>query len=556
MDKIKLEQTLGDIKRYIKANTNEFEAYEDYFNTLRHLYDIDKQLSFEHNLWVRNATAKKVMELENVGEIEKFYNLNKKTYLYMAKDDFDSYCIYLEWNRELKDRFYQPRRKQLYALAKDLQDLADGKLKLLAISLPPGVGKTTLAIFFLTWLAGREPNKPILGGSHNTDFLRGVYGECLRIIKPGGDYLWNDIFPGINISSTNAMDLKIDLGKPQRFTTLQFSSIGSGNAGKVRAESLLYCDDLCSGIEEALSKERMDNLWTKYTTDLRQRKIGECRELHIATRWSVHDVLGRLEREYAGDEQVRFTTVPALNSKGESNFDYGNHAGFTTEYYRDMKKLLDDASWRALYMNEPIEREGLLYHAEDLRRYYELPKDEQGNMIEPDAVISVCDPKETGTDFAFLPIGYVYGDDYYIEDCICDNGLPENVDVRLAEKLIKHKVKKCRFESNSAGWRTAEKVQGLIKKRNGITHITTKRTSANKETKIIVNSAWVKEHCVFKDESAYTHGEEYWRMLNFLCTWTMAGKNKNDDVPDGMAMFAEFAQSMNGAKIEIHQRKW
>ena len=59
------------------------------------------------------------------------------------------------------------------------------------------------------------------------------------------------------------------------------------------------------GIEEALSRDRMDSLWTKYTTDFRQRKIGDCKELHIATRWSVHDVLGRLEREY--DEKVRFT---------------------------------------------------------------------------------------------------------------------------------------------------------------------------------------------------------------------------------------------------------
>ena len=281
----------------------------------------------------------------------------------------------------------------------------------------------------------------------------------MRVIDRNGDYLWGDVFPTVRKVKTNAQDMLIDLGTPKRFTTFQFSSIGSGNAGKVRAEALLYCDDLCSGIEEALSRERMDNLWGKYTTDLRQRKIGICKELHIATRWSVHDVLGRLEREYLGNERVRFTVKPALNEKGESNFDYGNHAGFTTAFYDDMQRMLDDASWRALYMNEPIEREGLLYHANELRRYYELPKDEEGEIIEPDAIIGICDPKETGTDFAFMPVGYLYGQDYYIEDCICDNGLPEIVDIRLAEKMLQHKVKKCRFESNSAGWRTAEKVQ-------------------------------------------------------------------------------------------------
>jgi predicted phage terminase large subunit-like protein len=492
--------------------------------------------------------------LTDVREIEKFFNLNKKTYLYMARDDFDSYCLYLEWNREPSKRFYQPRRKALYRVAQDLQDLEDGKINLLGISMPPGVGKTTLAIFYLTWLAGRSPNQPILGGSHSNAFLRGVYDECNRIMQPNGEYLWGDVFVGSKIARTNAMDMMIDIDKPMRFSTLQFSSIGSGNAGKVRAEKLLYCDDLCSGIEEALSRERMDSLWTKYTTDFRQRKIGDCKELHIATRWSVHDVLGRLEREYDGNEKVRFTVLPALNEKGESNFDYGNHAGFTTEFYKDMQKMLDDASWRALYMNEPIEREGLLYSAGELRRYFELPKDEKGQTVEPDAIISVCDPKEKGTDYAFMPVAYVYGNDYYIEDCICDNGAIEILDERMANMLVRHRVKSCRFESNSAGWRTAEKVQTRIKELKGITHITTKRTTANKETKIIVNSAWVKEHCLFKDTTKYERGSEYWKMLNFLCSWTMAGKNKNDDIPDGMAMLAEYAQSMSGARVEICKR--
>ena len=535
----------------------EFEAYQDYFDTLRLLGKEDKAKSFEHNLWLRGETARLVMQGKDPSEIAKFYELNHKTFIYPAQDDFDSYCVALEWEREPNKRFYVPRRRQLHVIAQGLQALADDSLDLLAISLPPGVGKTTVAIFYLTWLAGKFADKPMLGGSHSNAFLRGVYDECLRIMQPGGEYSWNDIFPTQKIVKTNAQDMNIDVDKAKRFSTMQFSSIGSGNAGKVRAESLLYCDDLCSGIEEALSRERMDSLWTKYTTDLRQRKIGECKELHIATRWSVHDVLGRLEREYAGSDRVRFIVVPALNESGESNFDYGEgHAGFTTAFYVDMRRTLDDASWRALYMNEPIEREGLLYHSDELRRYFDLPSDENEKVIEPDAIIAICDPKEKGTDFAFLPVAYMYGQDYYIDDCLCDNGAIEILDERMADILVRNKVKACRFESNSAGWRTAEKVQERVKQRGGITHITTKRTTANKETKIIVNSAWVKEHCLFKDETRYTHGSEYWRMVNFLCSWTMAGRNKNDDVPDGMAMLSEFAQGMSGARVEIGKRPW
>ena len=138
---------------------------------------------------------------------------------------------------------------------------------------------------------------------------------------------------------------------------------------------------------------------------------------------------------------------------------------------------------------------GLLYHPDDLRRFYDLPEGE------PDAIIGICDTAEGGGDDTFLPVGYVFGQDHYILDCVCTSALPEVTDNLCAEMLLKHKVKMCRFESNSAGGRTADKVQEKVKAKNGITHITKKRTTANKETKIIVNSSWVKEHCLFVDET-------------------------------------------------------
>lgn len=408
---------------------------------------------------------------------------------------------------------------------------------------------TTLAVFLLTWVAGRDPNNPNLTGSHSNSFVRGVYDECLRIFDPKGEYLWHDVFPTVQVSNTNAKDCRIDLDKRQRFETLEFTSIGTGNAGLYRAANLLYCDDLVSGIEVALSKERLDKLWEIYTTDLRQRKIGDkCKELHIATRWSVHDVIGRLEREYENNPRAKFIRIPAMNEDDESNFDYEFGVGFSTKFYREQRDIMDSVSWKALYQNQPIEREGLVYHAEELRRFFELPEEE------PDAIIGICDTKDKGTDYAFLPVGYVYGQDYYIGDCICDNGLPDTVDIRLADILVRDKVKMCRFESNSAGRRIAEKIQGEVKRMGGIANITTKFTTANKETKIIVNSAWVKEHCLFLDESKYKRNTDYGRMMDMLCSYTMAGKNKHDDVPDGMAMFAEFAQSLNGVVVEVFSR--
>lgn len=533
-------------EKAFKRNLADVGALREAFNCCRFLADDDIAAARNYMQQVRMLSQKYAKEQRSAQMMDVY----KNSLLFLAPYDFDAYCLFIEWERDYDKKFYLPRRKQLKPLVDALQRLADGDIELLGISLPPGVGKTTLAIFFLTQLAGREPDNPILGGSHSNSFLHGVYDECLRIIQPGGDYLWQEVFPDVKIIKTNAHDMMIDLGTPKRFTTLQFGSVGSGLAGRVRAYQLLYCDDLCQGIEEAMSRERMDTLWTKYSTDLRQRKIGACRELHIATRWSVHDVIGRLERSYDNNSKAEFIAVPALDENEQSNFDYPIEAGFSTKFYLEQREMMDDASWRALYMNQPIEREGQLYNEDQLRRYFELPDSE------PDAVLAVCDTKDKGKDYCVMPVVYQYGQDFYVEDVICDNGAPEIVETRLVMMLLKHKVHMVRFESNAAGGKIAEKVQLKIKTQCGRTKVTTRYTTANKETKIIVNSPFVKEHCLFKDNSVLKGEKEYRRMLGFLCGYTMAGKNKHDDVPDAFAMLAEFVQSLEGAAVKVFKRPY
>jgi len=541
---------LEKIFQKIKKTPGDIVGYDDLYYMCLEALNEDKELAVEYLQMLSKCIEDIIPGVVEVEFLQKLFDLHKKVLLAAAPYHFESYILYIEWNREPDKKFYPPRRTVLSQVVDALQELADDKLDLLAVSLPPGAGKSTLAIFFLTWLAGKRPNEPKLTGSHSNAFIRGVYDECLRILDRNGEYLWQDVFPNISLTSTNAKDCRIDVDKRQRFETLEFTSIGTGNAGLYRASDLLYCDDLVSGIEVALSKERLDKLWETYTTDLRQRKIGNhCKELHIATRWSVHDVIGRLESQYGNSDRAKFIVIPAMDSNDESNFDYDYGVGFTTEFYREQRDIMDDASWRALYMNEPIEREGLVYHEDELRRYFELPG-------EADTIIGICDTKDKGSDYAFLPVAYVYGNDYYIEDCVCDNSLPDIVDARLVEVLLTNSVKMCRFESNSAGRRVAEKIQGRVKERGGITNITTKFTTANKETKIIVNSAWVKEHCLFKDSSLYRKNSDYGRMMNMLCSYTVAGKNKHDDVPDGMAMLAEFAQSLSTARVEVFSRPW
>ena len=412
---------------------------------------------------------------------------------------------------------------------------------------------TTLAIFFLTWIGGRWPDEYSVVFSHDGDILKGMYGEVLRIISADGEYLWRDVFPDVPLVSTNAKDMRIDLGHGSRFETVQFASVGSDNAGKVRASKLLYCDDLVGSIEQAMSKERLDKLWTQYTTDIQQRGTGDYRELHIATRWSVWDVIGRLERQEmdAPTGRAKFIAVPALNEKDESNFDYpGIENKFTTERYRLLRDSMDDVNWRALYMNEPIEREGQLYSEEELRRYFELPPGE------PDAIIAACDTKAKGTDYCALPVAYRYGEDYYIDGAVCDNGDTGVVEEKLAVTLTQHRVQMAQFESNSAGWSVAEKVQKRVRELGGRCSISTKPTTANKETKVIVNAPWVKEHCLFRDKSLYRRNSDYGKFMEQMMTYTVAGRNKNDDVVDVLAQLALYAQSFETVKVVAFQRPY
>ena len=546
-----MEMLLVAIFQKIQKDPEDMRAYRDLLNICRETMKTDIPLAVKYLEKLSDWIEEIIPGIKDIGKMREMFSFHREVVFAGARESFHLCLLAVEWNRDPDKKFYPPRKMVLREVVQALQELEERKLDLLAVSMPPGSGKTTLAIFYLTWIAGRHPEEPSLTGSHSNSFVRGVYDECLRIFDQNGDYLWQEVFPETQVVNTNAKDCRIDLGKRKRFETLQFTSIGTGNAGLYRAMHLLYCDDLVSGIEVALNKERLDKLWETYTTDLRQRKIGDhCGELHIATRWSVHDIIGRLEQMYGDSPRAKFIVLPAMNANDESNFDYAYGVGFNTQFYRQQRDIMDDASWRALYMNEPIEREGLVYHVDELRRFFELPPGD------PDVVIGICDTKDKGTDYAVLPVAYVYGQDYYIADVLCDNNLPDVVDVRMVDILVRNRVGQCRFESNSAGGRVAQKIQDGVKSRGGHCHITTKYTTANKETRIIVASAWVKEHCLFKDESLYKRNSEYGKFIDMLCSYTMAGKNKHDDVPDGMAMLAEYAQSFGATKVEVFQRPW
>ena len=508
--------------------------------------------------YVLKETSGTIWDLEKYSFANKtWYDILNKHYDVLKLEAqnmiVDSGFRYLEKKREPKERFYMPRRKQFLkiGLVDALQGMIDDKYDILCISLIPGAGKTSVEKFFNALVIGWFPKDFNLFYSHSGDITRMYYDGVYDIVANSDDYTWNEIFPDLSITSTNAKMEQFNVGKYKPFPSVQCTSVGSKNAGKVRASKFLLVDDMIGGIEEAMNSTILDKLWDKYAVDARQRKIQDtdgknCKEIHIATRWSVHDVIGRIQNMYAGNERVKVIAVPDIDPiTGESNFDY-EYSGFTKEFFADQQLLMDDISYRCLYKQEPIEREGLLFPEDKIRRYLNLPHGE------PEVVTGQCDTKGKGTDYFVLPVLQKYGDDYYCVDCVCDNTSDYEIQYENASNVIvNNEMQDCEFERNAGGDRVAMEVNKRVQEKGWICNITDRPTETNKEARIFQCSNWILQHVIFKDQSLYTPKEPYGVMMSLLKQYSVSGKKQLDDVPDVFSNFAiRMTKGNRTAKVE------
>lgn len=479
-----------------------------------------------------------------------FNDMYYKALMFEAKNQqVDSGLLYLERYRIPKERFYEPRREVFlkHNIIQSLQDMMDDELDIFCLSVPPGCGKSTLEDFFLSLVGGWFPNDFNLSSAHSSILTRSLYDGVLEIINDPVEYAWHELFPTIKIQGTNAKETTVNLERNGRFKTWTFRSIDGSLTGATRCNRFLTADDLVSGIEEALNKARLETLWTKVTNDLRSRRLDGCKEFYIATRWSVHDPIGKLQQLYAGNPRARFIAIPALNEDGESNFQFAVN-GFSTKYFLDMKETMDEISFNCLFQQKPVEREGLLLPPDELRRFYlnkdQVPEKQNEFTImptrDPDAIWGVCDTKDKGTDYESLPIAYQFGEDFYIPDVVFDDNTDyATLDRKTADILIRHQPHKVRFESNQAGGRIADNIEKMIKGKCR-TIIDTKYTTANKETKILVNSDWIKKHCLFLEPALYKPKSDYGLFMGNVTTYTTKAKMPHDDGIDSLAMLAEY----------------
>ena len=563
-----LISTVDSYENYIERNGKDEQVINDYVDACSVAINGEKDIEYGLQLTKR---AKELIEGfctaktgGTIWDLEKYAFAHKTTYelinkkyevlLLEAQNKIvDSYFQYIEKKREPKDRFYMPRRKQLIkiGLVDALQGMIDDKYDILCVSLVPGAGKSTIEKFFHSAVAGWFPKDYSLFYSHSGDITRMYYDGVYDIVTNDDDYAWHDIFPKLSVTSTNAKMEQFNIGKYKPFPSVQCTSVGSKNAGKVRASKFLLVDDMIGGIEEALNPTILDKLWDKYAVDARQRKTQDtdgkpCKEIHIATRWSVHDVIGRIQNMYVGNPRVKTISVPDVDPvTGESNFDY-EYGGFTKEFFADQQLLMDEISYRCLYKQEPIEREGLLFPDDKIRRYFNLPHGE------PEIITAQCDTKGKGTDYFVMPILQKYGEDYYCVDCVCDNTADYEMQYENASNtLVNNQVQECEFERNAGGDRVAMEVNKRVENKGWICNITDVPTETNKEARIFQCSNWILQHIIFKDQSLYKPNEPYGVMVSLLKRYSVTGKKQLDDVPDVFSNFAlRMTQGSRIAKVE------
>ena len=531
--------------------TPSIQGYTDWKDVCRELLKTDVPFAVDYLVELSNELEKTILDSRwTDDEVKAIYGLHKKVLLLAAPHHFESYLLYVEWGRDPEKKFYPPRRKVLKVLVDDLQDLADGKIDFLGISLPPRVGKSTLCIFFMTWMMGRNPDVANVMSGHSDKLTDGFYRELLSILTDPTQYLWGEVFPNSPIVDNSAKNETIDLNRKKRFPTMTCRSISGTLTGAVEIGSggVLYCDDLIEDLEESLNPLRLQAKYDAYLNQLKDRKKLGAVELMVGTRWNVFDCLGRVQQQYGDNERYRFRVISALNEDGESNFNYQYGLGFDTEYYRDMKESIDDATWNAKYQGKPYIREGLLFPEDELLTY---------NGVLPDGEpekIAVCDVAWGGGDSLSMPVVYKYGDDVYIHDVVFNRGAKNVTYPAVIGRLKQHIPHKARFEANNGGHEYADNVDKALREDGVHINVFSKKAPNNqsKLSRIIQFAPDIKKFYFLSDKH---RSKEYREFMQEVTTFVQTGKNVHDDACDSLAMVAdEIYRGSN--RIEIIKRPW
>lgn len=545
------EKLSGSIRAVIDRRPGDNGAYSDLFSLCREWEIKDFSAAHKANKELLALSADQVVR----GGGAKFYEQWRRCLLFEAPHDFDSFMTYIELDRKPEKRFYAPRKHYLRPMVQGFQDVLDGKLRLLTISMPKRAGKSQTGINFVNMLSGKFPDRSTLMEGTGDDLVKSFYNGCLEYLTVPNEYLFYDVFPDARLVQTNADTKTVNLKSKSRFPTIMCRSIDARQVGLSEATNVLYLDDCVEGREEAKNRQRLDDKWEVISGDIMGRAIEGTPMVFTGTRYSLYDPIGRVQ-EHAQREgwAWRAIEIPALNLvTDESNYEYEREGKkvFTTAYFREQRELLSAEQFESEFQQQPFEAKGLLFSKDELNYFFELPKDR-----DPDTIIAVGDTAESGSDSTSMPVAMIYGSDVYIVDVVFDDSPAEVTKPECAKCLIENKVASAVFESNNAGQYYARDVDQIIRERGYSVGIRTKRTISNKQTRIEFASDNIKKNFYFKNPSTYKRGSQYWNFMKEVTTYTRSGKVPHDDAPDSLSLLENEIRMLSGGKVEVFKRPY
>ena len=543
------EKLSGSIRAVIDRRPGDNGAYSDLFSLCREWETEDFSAAHKVNKELLALSADQVRHGGGV----KFYEQWRRCLLFEAPHDFDSFMTYIELDRKPEKRFYAPRKHYLRPMVQGFQDVLDGKLRLLTISMPKRAGKSQTGINFVNMLSGKFPDRSTLMEGTGDDLVKSFYNGCLEYLTVPNEYLFYDVFPDARLIQTNADSKTINLKSKSRFPTIMCRSIDARQVGLSEATNVLYLDDCVEGREEAKNRQRLDDKWEVISGDIMGRAIEGTPMVFTGTRYSLYDPIGRVQ-EHAQREgwAWRAIEIPALDLvTDESNYEYEREGKkvFTTAYFREQRELLSAEQFESEFQQQPFEAKGLLFNKDELNYFFELPKDR-----DPDTIIAVGDTAESGSDSTSMPVAMIYGNAVYIVDVVFDDSPAEVTKPECAKCLIENKVASAVFESNNAGQYYARDVDQIIRERGYSVGIRTKRTISNKQTRIEFASDNIKKNFYFKHPSTYKRGSQYWNFMKEVTTYTRSGKVPHDDAPDSLSLLENEIRMLSGGKVEVFKR--
>lgn len=540
-------------EKAMKMDLSSIGAMNDAFDTLVELAKEDFTRAHKLNKRLR-VKAGEYARSQGSSEMLEVY---KKSLLFDAPHNYDAYLQYLEFNRRPQERFYLPRRRIMKRVADAMQKLADNELDELFLSMPPRVGKTSMLMFFVTWLIGRESEKSNLYSAYSDVITSAFYSGCLEIINDPITYLWKDVFPTAKVVSTNAKDETLNIDRKKRYPSLTCRSLYGTLNGACDCNGMLISDDLIGGIEEALNKDRLMSAWSKVDNNLIPRAKETAKILWCGTRWSMIDPAGLRMDLLLNDDQFRkrryeIINLPALDEEEHSNFYYLYDVGFSDIYYKQRRASFernnDMASWLAQYMGEPVERSGALFEPQDMKFYNGVLPEET-----PVRVFMAVDPAFGGGDYTSAPICYQYEDgSIYVHDVVFNDGDKRITQPLIVNKILEHHVQAAQFEANKSTAGYKEDIEKTLKEKGYRLNITTKAAPTDKAKEIRIRDKAPEIREFFFREEGKRH-KEYSQFMQNVYSFKVTSRNKHDDSVDSLAQAVDMIVGRTAA-VEIFRR--